>query len=57
MLVYQKVLLDEILLRGMTVNCFRIYCSFAMADFMCISVVLWQWRTQEFCSGGVNKFS
>lgn len=40
-LVYKKVLLDEILVQGMTVNCFRMYCSFTMADFMCISVVLW----------------
>jgi hypothetical protein len=40
-LVYKKVLLDEILVRGMTVNCFRTYCSFTMADFMIISVVLW----------------
>lgn len=41
MLVYKKVLLDEILVRSMTGNCFRICCSLTMADFMCISVVLW----------------
>lgn len=50
MLVCKQVLLDEILVRGMTVNCFRMYCSLTMAGFMCISVVLW-----GLCAGGHDE--